>query len=492
MRTIRTNTLGPSLAALTFLLAASAPRAAHAQAPGAAGTGAGAAKVAPADKDAPVLVRPAQVAQSQAEAQRLSDAFVFVAEKVGPSVVQIDVTERDQRQDPLIRWLATSGGEPPIAHGTGSGVVFSADGAILTNNHVIEDALTITVHLRDGRVLPGRLLGRDPDTDLAVVKVDATGLVPAKFADSDAARVGEWVVAIGSPLGFSYTVTAGILSAKGRGLRANAIEDFLQTDASINPGNSGGPLCDLDGKVLGINTLIVGARNGGEHIGFSVASNMARRVAEQIQKNGHVERAWIGVGVQDLTPELASAMKLPSTFGALVNSLEEGGPGAKANLRPGDVVAAMGGQPVHDAREFIRGVLAHDPGQPVALEIIREGKHYGSSVTLGTRHEDVSEQAPVQQQTVPHPGLGMSVRDLTRAQAEQVGISAHSPTVTVISDVVSGSAADRAGLKRGDIIVEADGKLDPTAPEVSQAAMDGQILIRVRRRGQAFYAALHK
>jgi serine protease Do len=446
-----------------------------------------------AEKDAATpAVRPVQVAQSQAEAQRLSDAFVFVADKVGPSVVQIDVTERDQRQDPLIRWLSASGGEPPIAHGTGSGVVFSADGAILTNNHVIEDALTITVHLRDGRVLNGRLLGRDPDTDLAVVKVDATGLVPAKFADSDAARVGEWVVAIGSPLGFSNTVTAGILSAKGRGLRANAIEDFLQTDASINPGNSGGPLCDLDGKVLGINTLIVGARNGGEHIGFAVASNMARHVAEQIEKTGHVERAWIGVSVQDVTPELATAMKLPSASGALVNSLEEGGPGTKANLRPGDVVAAMGGQPVHDARELIRGVLAHDPGQSLVLEIIREGKHYGATLILAPRHEAETEPVPVQQQGVSHPGLGMSVRDVSRSQAEQIGVTAHGPSVTIISDVVAGSAADRAGLKKGDVIVEADGKLDPTAGDVQTAATDGQIVVRVQRRGQAFYAALHK
>jgi serine protease Do len=446
----------------------------------------------PAPPQAAPQKAPAQVAQSQAEAQRLSDAFVFVADKVGPSVVQIDVTERDQRQDPLIRWLGGTAGDSPIARGTGSGVVFSPDGAILTNNHVIEDALTISVHLRDGRVLPGRLLGRDPETDLAVVKVDATGMVPAKFADSDAARVGEWVVAIGSPLGFSNTVTAGILSAKGRGLNANAIEDFLQTDASINPGNSGGPLCDLDGKVLGINTLIVGARSGGEHIGFAVASNMARRVAEQIQKSGHVERASIGIGSQDVTPELAAAMKLPVTTGALVNSLGEGSPASKANLRPGDVIVAMGGQPVHDARDLVRNVLAHDPGQTVPLEIVRDGKHYAASVVLALRHEEATEPVPVQQQGVPHPGLGLSVRDITRAQAEQVGMTTKAPSSTVITDVMPGSSADRAGLKRGDLIVEVDGKQEPTAALVQQAATDGQVVLRVQRRGQTFYAALSK
>ena len=175
----------------------------------------------------------------------------------------------------------------------GSGVVFTPDGAILTNNHVVEEALTINVRLRDGRYLPARLVGRDPATDLAVVKVDATGLTPAKFADSDAARVGEWVVAIGSPFGLGYTVTAGVLSAKGRGgLGMNAIEDYLQTDASINPGNSGGPLCNLQGDVLGINTMIVGR---GQGIGFAVPSNLAQRVAAQILKTGHVSRAWLGV-----------------------------------------------------------------------------------------------------------------------------------------------------------------------------------------------------
>jgi S1-C subfamily serine protease len=447
-----------------------------------------------ADGQAPRAAQPAQVAQSQAEAQRLSDAFVFVADRVGPSVVQIDVTERDEAVDPLVRMLRGTRGDSPIARGTGSGVVLSADGAILTNNHVIEDALTISVHLRDGRVLPGRLLGRDPETDLAVVKVDATGLVPAKFADSDAARVGEWVVAIGSPLGFSYTVTAGILSAKGRGLGLNAtsIEDFVQTDASINPGNSGGPLCDLDGKVLGINTLIVGAQSGGEHIGFAVASNLARRVAEQIQKNGHVERAWIGVGVQDLTPELASAMKLPAASGALVNAVDSEGPGAKANLRPGDVIAAMAGQPVHDGRDLIHGVLAHDPGQTVVLEIVRDGKHYGASLTFAPRHEEPIGQVPVQMQHVAHPGLGMSVRDISAAQAEQVGIGTRGSPATVITEVLPGSAADRAGLKKGDVIVEVDGKLDPTSTDVQQAAADGQVVVRVQRRAQSFYAALRK
>ncbi|MEI7894719.1 MAG: trypsin-like peptidase domain-containing protein, partial [Myxococcales bacterium] len=264
--------------------------------------------------------------QAQAEARRLSEAFVAVADRVSPSVVQLHITSRDPRAEALQQWFGSAQGvDSPIARGMGSGVMFTADGAILTNNHVVEDALTINVRLRDGRVLPARLLGRDPATDLAVVKVEGQNFVPARLANSDAARVGEWVVAIGSPFGLGYTVTAGVLSAKGRGgLGMNSIEDYLQTDASINPGNSGGPLCDLDGRVIGINTMIVGKASG---IGFAVPSNMADRVARQILATGRVQRAWMGVGVQDLTPELATALKLeakPGGGGALVNQVADG------------------------------------------------------------------------------------------------------------------------------------------------------------------------
>jgi Do/DeqQ family serine protease len=435
--------------------------------------------------------RPGAIAQSQAEAQRLSDAFVAVADKVGPSVVQIDVTVREEGADQVLRWLGGRG-DSPVARGTGSGVLFSPEGAILTNNHVIDGALTIAVHLRDGRVVPARLLGRDPDTDLAVIKIDATGLVPAHFADSDAARVGEWVVAIGSPFGFSNTVTAGILSAKGRGnLSENQIEDFLQTDASINQGNSGGPLCDLDGKVLGINAMILGTRTGSFGIGFAIPSNMARRVAEQITKTGHVERATIGIQAQDLTPDLAAAFKLDVRAGARVDQVQSDAPAAKAGVKPGDVIAAVGGHPVHDRVDLMREILSHDVGDSAVLEIIRGGKHYGANVTLGARHEEPVEPVPVQQQGVPQVGMGLRVRDLTAQQAQQVGYT-HGGGATVITDVSPGSSADRASLKAGDIIVECDGIPNPTAADVQKAAADGELIVRVQRRGSAFYAALKK
>lgn len=440
------------------------------------------AQQGPADKPAPTAA-PGAVA----EARKLSDAFVSVAERVSPSVVQIDVTARDESADQITRFFGKNQ-DSPIARGTGSGVVFTPDGAILTNNHVIDHALSINVRFRDGRLLPAKLLGRDPATDLAVIKVDATGLTAAKFADSDSARVGEWTVAIGSPFGLGYTVTTGVLSAKGRGgLGMNQIEDYLQTDASINPGNSGGPLCDLDGRVLGVNTMIVGRGTG---IGFAVPSNLARRAAEQILKTGRVQRSWIGVGIQDLTPELASAMKVDARAGVLVNSITDGGPAQKANIKPGDIIGAVAGKKVIDGRELVREVIAHEVGQTIQLEIVRDGKKYGTNMTLTARPEANVPPLPVQQQGVPQSGLGLSVRDLSPQQSAQLGLSPK--PLPIVTTITPGSAADRAGLKPGDVIVEADGTPDPTATQLSEAAKDGSLLVRVRRREASFYAAMKK
>jgi serine protease Do len=436
---------------------------------------------------APSVPTPAQVQASTAEAKRLSDGFVAVAERASPSVVEIDVTARDERADVLSRFFGHNGHDEPIARGMGSGVVFSPDGAILTNNHVVEEALTINVRLRDGRFLPARLVGRDPATDLAIVKIDATGLTPAKFADSDAARVGEWVVAIGSPFGLGYTVTAGVLSAKGRGgLGMNDIEDYLQTDASINPGNSGGPLCNLQGDVLGINTMIVGR---GQGIGFAVPSNMAQRVATQILKSGRVSRAWLGLAVQDLTPEIAQAMHLSPGAGALVNNVATDGPSYKANVRTGDVIVTVGAHAVRDGHDLVRETISRDVGQPVQLEIVRGGQHYAASVTLAERPE-TSTPAPVQQQSLPHQGLGLVVRDLVPQQAAQMGLAAK--PLPVVTQVAPGSPADREGLRAGDVIVEANGTADPTSAQVAEVARSGSVLLRVKRGDRYFYAALRK
>lgn len=439
--------------------------------------------------DPPTNPPPAQAQAATAEARKLSDAFVAVAEKVSPSVVQIDVTTRDDNEERLSRMLGIGGdGNTPIHRGMGSGVVFTPDGGILTNNHVIDEALTINVRLKDGRYLPAKLVGRDPATDLAVVKIDAQGLPVAKLADSDASRVGEWVVAIGSPFGLGYSVTSGVLSAKGRGgIGQNAIEDYLQTDASINPGNSGGPLCNLDGHVVGINSMIVGRGTG---IGFAVPSNIAKRVGEQILKTGHVQRAWIGVGYQDLTPELATAMKVPAGAGALINSISDGSPAQKAAIKAGDIIASVGGKPIKGGHELIREILAHDVGQTIQLEIVRDGKHYGTNVVLTARPEAAVAPVPVQQAVVPQSGMGLAVRDLAPQQAAQMGLP--SKAVAVVTTVQPGSAADRAGIKSGDVVAEADGVADPNSAQIQQQAADGSLLLRMRRGDGAFYAVVRR
>jgi S1-C subfamily serine protease len=441
----------------------------------------------PRRAEAPAAASTAQV-QATAEARRLSDAFVAVAEHANPSVVQVEVTARDEKADALAQLLGRTGGDEPVARGMGSGIVFTADGAILTNNHVVESALTLNVRLGDGRYLPAHLVGRDPATDLAVLKVDATGLAPARFADSDAARVGEWVVAIGSPFGLNYTVTAGVLSAKGRGgLGMNAIEDYLQTDASINPGNSGGPLCNLQGDVVGVNTMVVGR---GQGIGFAVPSNLAQRVAGQILRNGRVSRAWLGVGVQDVTPEIGAAIHVAPGTGALVNNVVATGPAYRANLRPGDVIAAVAGHPVHQAHDVVRETIEHDVGQPLALEILRGGVRYGTTVMLTERPERPVDPIPAQVQAPPHLGLGLIVRDVPAAQAERMGLPSRAAVVVV--EVKAGSSADRQGVKAGDVIVEANGVADPTAEKIAEMAKGGTLMVRIRRGENYFYSALSK
>ncbi len=444
-------------------------------------------RAAAASPAMPPMPTNAQMQASTAEARRLSEGFVAVADRVSPTVVQIDVTARNEKADLMARFLGRAS-EEPIARGLGSGVVLSPDGAILTNNHVVEDALSINVRLRDGRYLPARLVGRDPATDLAVLKVEASGLPAAKFADSDAARVGEWVVAIGSPFGLGYTVTAGVLSAKGRGsIGMNAIEDYLQTDACINPGNSGGPLCNLSGEVLGINTLVVGR---GQGIGFAVPSTMAQMVATQILKTGHVTRAWLGVGVQDVTPELATALKLGPATGALVNNVAADGPAYRANVRPGDVIAAVAGRPVRDAHDLIRESIAQPVGQPLPLEIVRGGNHYAAQITPAERTEKRVEPIPAQAPPSPHQGLGLVVRDLAPGQVSQLGLGDR--PLPVVTQVSPGSIADREGLRAGDVIVEANGVAAPTSSQVADAARSGGLVLRVRRGDGYFYAALKK
>lgn len=421
------------------------------------------------------------------EARKLEAAFASVADRVAPSVVQVDVLARDEVDGRFTRWLSQKS-DSPMAHAAGTGVVLTADGAILTNNHLIEDALAIQVRLSDGRLLSAKLIGRDPGTDLAVLKVDAQGLVPAKLMDSEGARAGQWVVAVGSPFGTGPTVSSGVVGAKGRNAAGiYAVEDFLQTDASIHAGNTGGPVCDLEGRVLGIASVIIGRGSG---IGFAVPSNVAKRVAAELVKTGRVSRPWIGATLQDLTPDLAAAMKLDPRAGVLISSVADGGPAKKANLKAGDVIAAVSGKPVKDPADLHREVLAREAGQNIECEVLREGKRYMTQVALSARPEPALAPVPAQQQGVPQVGLGFNVRDLTAQESSQRGLTAKvMPVVTVVTP---GSSADRAGLKVGDVIVEADGTVEPSTQQLQQASQDGQLLLRLRRRDLSFYAAIRK
>ena len=421
------------------------------------------------------------------QAKELSEAIIAVAEKVSPSVVQIDVTVRDDSADSMPWWLKKK--EESIIHGNGSGVIISSDGYILTNNHVVEDALTITVRTKDGKILPAKITGRDPATDLAVVKIDATGLTASKLGDSDAAKVGEWVVALGSPFGLSYSVTQGVLSAKGRGgLGMNAIEDYLQTDASINPGNSGGPLVNLSGEVLGINTMIVGRGSG---IGFAVPSNIAKRVTEQLIKNGKVVRAWLGVGVQDLTPDLAKSFNTTPYAGVLINEVSPTGPAAAGKLVPGDIVSKVAGKPVKEAQDLIREVINHDVGTSITLEVLRGGKAYGATAMLAARPEPPVKPTPMEEaKASASVGFGITMKPIPPEAAAKFGLAGKAQTY--ISFVEPNSPADQAGVQPGDAILEVAGKQNPTSDDIKAAGSKGTLLMRLARKDARFYVSVSK
>ena len=430
----------------------------------------------------------AQQASSAADAQRFASIFSSVAERISPSVVQLEVAVRDDSMN-VFRWFrGGTGTANSIRRGLGSGVVISPTGHVLTNNHVIEGAIAISVRLHDGRLLAASLVGRDVATDIAVIKVNATGLRPLQLADSDAAKVGEWVMAIGSPFGLGYTVTTGVLSAKGRGgLGVNSVEDYLQTDASINPGNSGGPLVNLDGNVIGINTLIAGR---GQGIGFAVASNMAKHVAEQLIKTGKVQRASIGIGAQDLTPEIADLMNVPAGVGALVNQVMPNGPAQAARIQAGDIVIAVDGKPVRDSQDLMREVLMRPVGAKARLELMRAGTRYATEVALTERQESPPPLLPMQNLSTGGVSFGLALRDVPHSQAASSDQSP--PMVAKVVQIVPGSQADLAGLRVGDLIVQADAKAMPTTAAVSEAAQDGRVLLLVRRGQETFYAALKR
>jgi Do/DeqQ family serine protease len=408
-------------------------------------------------------------------------ALTDVAESVSPSVVsiQVEVTKPQNESFPFFFGGQGRGG---IVRGGGSGVILRPDGYILTNNHVVREASRIEVRLKNGKSFPATLVGAYSATDLAMLKIDARGLPQAEFASSDKARVGQFVIAIGSPFGLDYTVTTGVLSAKGRGgIGANEIEDYLQTDASINPGNSGGPLVNLHGRVLGINTMIIGRGSG---IGFAIPSEIAQRVARQLIENGTVKRAWLGVSFQEITPELAAHFGGSFDGGALINAVVPQGPADKAGLRAGDVITAIGGQKIEEGHDLLRAVLRHGVGERLNLEVRRDDKT--KKVTLVTGERPSEDGAQSRQQGVQDDSmLGLALEDLTPRLRERFRYEGDGRVF--VRGVAPGSDADRAGLRPGDIILQADRQPVGSAGDVRAALKDGKALLYVERQSRRFF-----
>lgn len=378
--------LRPALAA-TLLLAT-----------GLAGATAGIAMADSASGSVAHLMAPGPAAVAAAGAHA---SLADLVQAVGPSVVQIQVDHPAK-----LRQMSGSFGEGdlenrlgqmfgldmpnlpgqqlPSQHALGSGFIINSTGLVLTNNHVIDGATKVKVQLSDGREMAGKVLGRDPKTDVAVIKIEGTGHFQAiQWGDSDKIRVGESVFAVGSPFGLGNTVTAGILSARGRTIGAGPYDDFLQVDAAINSGNSGGPLFDAEGRVIGINTAIFSPSGGNVGIGFAIPADMARRVAQQIVEHGHIDRGRIGVTLQSLTPEVAQQLDLKATKGALIAGVEQGGPAAAAGLASGDIVETFGGKPISDSRALARAVADAKVGSRVPVTVLRDGRSLSFSLPIG-------------------------------------------------------------------------------------------------------------
>ncbi|HEY1333090.1 MAG TPA: Do family serine endopeptidase [Myxococcaceae bacterium] len=418
-----------------------------------------------------------------------------LVDSVKAAVVNVDVTSRVERDDsggddPFEQFFGRGrGGRPQVRQGAGSGFVIDPRGYILTNNHVVEGAFNIRVRFDDGRTLEAEVLGTDPLTDIALIKLKAppSNLPYVKLGDSDAVRVGDWVVAIGNPFGLASSVSAGILSAKAREIGATQYDDFLQTDAAINPGNSGGPLFNLRGEVIGINTAIV---SGGAGIGFAVPSNLAKALIPQLEKNGKVTRGYIGVKLQNLTPELAKALSVPQSSGALINEVTKNSPGDKAGLKGDDVVVSLDGKKVESSSALSRNVALRPPGSTVTLGVIRGGKNQDVKVTLTSRPGELDRVGDARG---PRPGgksqkdesnrqrIGLTLQSIDPRTAEANGL----PTKgAVITEVQPGSPADAAELAPGMVVTEAGGRKIASADDLSRLLKDAKpgstILLRVQ------------
>jgi len=488
------------VALFLFLLVTAVPAWAESAAPGTAKPPASADKRPPPARPATPKI------DARAVLQAMEEAFSAVADRVTPAVVNVSTNAK--------RPASGSGDDPERfreyfgeefferyfkrrprdeTRASGSGVIVDRSGYILTNNHVIENAQDITVRLSDSRKLSATLVGRDPKTDLAVLKVDAAGPLPAaELGDSERLRVGQWVIAIGNPFGLDRTVTVGIVSATARTrVGVTTYENFIQTDASINPGNSGGPLLNLDGKVIGINTAIVAA---GQGIGFSIPINEAKAVMGQLIAKGRVVRGWLGIAIQDVNDELAASFGVREREGVLVADVMKGGPAEVAGLRPGDVIIELNGAKIREVPDLQRRVANVTPGQSVAVGVVRDRAPQKLRVRVG---EMPSDETLVTAEVPGPEGFGLQVEPLAPDSAERLSLPFAEGLLVV--DVASGGPAERAGLRRGDVIREIDRQPVRDAPALQRALAavptGRSVLLWVHRPGsggQAQYLVLER
>jgi serine protease Do len=430
--------------------------------------------------------------------------WVDLAKTLKPAVVNISTKRVDQQtpmQSPFgdneqLREFFKRFGVPPesqprAVRSLGSGFIVNPDGYIVTNNHVVDGATEIRVKMDDGRELSGKVVGRDPKTDLALLKVEASGLPVIPFGDSAQLRVGEPVMAIGNPFGLEQTVTTGIVSATGRVIGQGPYDDFIQTDASINPGNSGGPLINSRGQVVGINNAIFSQSGGSVGIGFAIPINQVKPVVTQLASTGKVTRGWLGVSIQSLTPELAKGFQMSENAGALVASVQTDSPAARAGLKAGDVVTQFDGQKIAHPGDLSRLVANTPVGRKVALNVIRDGKPITLDVTVA-QMEEPGQQVASASGDESKGALGLSVEPLTPDRARDMKLAdAHGVLVRGVRD---GSPAETAGIRPGDVITEVDHQKVPDVAQLKRVLdkhpKGAPIVVMIQRDGASLYVAL--
>jgi serine protease Do len=431
--------------------------------------------------------------------------FTKLAKSLSPAVANISTTSRERpaRQfgpgpfgnphefwEPFEKFFGPMPRQPFTQRSLGSGFIINRDGIILTNNHVVENADEIIVRLSDEKEYEAKVVGRDPKTDIAVIKIeDAPDIRPVTLGNSDALEVGEWVMAIGNPFGLAHTVTAGIVSAKGRFIGQGSYDQFIQTDVAINPGNSGGPLINLEGEVVGINTAIFSRSGGNIGIGFAIPINLAKELLPELEEKGRVTRGWLGVLIQKVTDDIAESLGLEEARGALVADVLPDGPAQEAGIRVGDVIVEFDGHAVGESSELPFLVARTPVGKTVSVKVIRDGDGESISVAIG----ELTDEEVIA--TASEDDLGLTVQPLTPEIAESLGLDPDTRGV-VVSGIQPGSSAEDAGLRRGDVVLEVDRKpvtnLSTYQQALRKSAKGKSILLLVRRGDTTIFIPLKR